>query len=113
MRPPDKRPPAIVSLVFSGIVFVPVVFVVLVGVPIVGVNFKGFPKHVASQTTMLVFHGVMGALLVLYLYYWLFMYSILDLIPFLAIFGVVGAVTTSKALTIMSEQRNQARAKSE
>eukprot|EP01025_Chloroclados_australasicus_P041076 TRINITY_DN4328_c0_g1_i2.p1 TRINITY_DN4328_c0_g1~~TRINITY_DN4328_c0_g1_i2.p1 ORF type:complete len:651 (+),score=68.24 TRINITY_DN4328_c0_g1_i2:79-2031(+) len=113
MRPADKRPPAVVSLAFSGIVFVPVVLVLIVGMPVVGVNLRGFPKAASGKMMVFAFHGVLGAMLVFYLYYWLFMYNILKALPLMVGIAVIGAMITSKALTILSEERISGKVKTQ
>ncbi|CAH1772561.1 unnamed protein product, partial [Owenia fusiformis] len=62
---PEKRPPAIVSNVFTVLVFVPVLLLLALWVKI-GVNISNFPVSLSAVG----FHVGLGAIFVLYYLYW-------------------------------------------
>ena len=88
MRPPEKRPPAIVSLLFAGLTAAPLVLLVN-GLKGQGVNLKRLPKGGVARLDAALFVGGIVAILGLYVVYWLGM----TLLAMLPILGGLGAFT--------------------
>jgi len=66
-KEPDARPPAFISLVFTGAVLAPFM-ILFICWGTIGVNFKNFQF---AEWSTYVFHGSFGAILLLYVCYWL------------------------------------------
>ncbi|VVB12234.1 unnamed protein product [Arabis nemorensis] len=69
-RVPEKLPAKQLSLVFLGLIVLPFV-AFLIGLMQLGVNVKNFPSSVGPATSALLFHGGIGAVLLLYVLFWL------------------------------------------
>ncbi|CAN8231185.1 unnamed protein product [Cochlearia groenlandica] len=69
-RVPEKLPAKQLSLVFLGLIFLPLIGL-LIGLMRLGVNIKSFPSSVGPATSALLFHGGIGAVLLLYVLFWL------------------------------------------
>ncbi|KAL0791150.1 hypothetical protein Bca101_007396 [Brassica carinata] len=65
-RVPEKLPAKQLSLVFLGLIVLPFI-AFLIGLTRLGVNIKSFPSLVGAATSALLFHGGIGAVLLLYL----------------------------------------------
>lgn len=101
-RAPDKRAPAPVSLAFAGLALAPLLLV-FIGAGVVGANFKGFPAN-SSGFWSLLFHGGIGAMLALYLLFWLKL-NLAQTLPLIAVLGLVTAFVGYKALSGLAELR--------
>ncbi|KAF5190155.1 Dolichyl-diphosphooligosaccharide--protein glycosyltransferase subunit [Thalictrum thalictroides] len=84
-RAPEKRPPQELSLIFLGLTVVPFLLF-LVGLLRLGVNLKNFPTSAIPATFAFLFHAGLGAVLSLYLLFWLK----LDLFTTLKALGFLG-----------------------
>ncbi|CAN8325454.1 unnamed protein product [Cochlearia groenlandica] len=69
-RVPEKLPAKTLSLVFLGLIVLPFIGF-LIGLTRLGVNIKSFPSSVGPATSALLFHGGIGAVLLLYVLFWL------------------------------------------
>ncbi|KAL0679488.1 hypothetical protein Bca4012_007469 [Brassica carinata] len=69
-RVPEKLPAKQLSLVFLGLIVLPFI-AFLIGLTRLGVNIKSFPSLVGAATSALLFHGGIGAVLLLYVLFWL------------------------------------------
>ncbi|KAF8101358.1 hypothetical protein N665_0206s0037 [Sinapis alba] len=69
-RVPEKLPAKQLSLVFLGLIVLPFIGF-LIGLTRLGVNIKSFPSSVGAATSALLFHGGIGAVLLLYVLFWL------------------------------------------
>ncbi|KAL0890015.1 hypothetical protein Bca101_013998 [Brassica carinata] len=69
-RVPEKLPAKQLSLVFLGLIVLPFI-AFLIGLARLGVNIKSFPSSVGAATSALLFHGGIGAVLLLYVLFWL------------------------------------------
>ncbi|KAG5389603.1 hypothetical protein IGI04_031144 [Brassica rapa subsp. trilocularis] len=69
-RVPEKLPAKQLSLVFLGLIVLPFI-AFLIGLTRLGVNIKSFPSSVGAATSALLFHGGIGAVLLLYVLFWL------------------------------------------
>ncbi|CAE6207350.1 unnamed protein product [Arabidopsis arenosa] len=63
---PEKLPAKKVSLVFLGLIVLPFIGF-LIGLTRLGANIKSFPSSIGAATSALLFHGGIGAVLLLYL----------------------------------------------
>mmetsp|Transcript_31484 Transcript_31484/g.70093 ORF Transcript_31484/g.70093 Transcript_31484/m.70093 type:complete len:292 (-) Transcript_31484:521-1396(-) len=70
-RAPDKRAPAIISLVFTALALAPLLGVVVYVTGFIGINFNGFPKEGSVRTAALAFHGMLAGMLFMYAMFWL------------------------------------------
>ncbi|CAN7109359.1 unnamed protein product, partial [Brassica rapa subsp. narinosa] len=68
-RVPEKLPAKQLSLVFLGLIVLPFIGF-LIGLTRLGVNIKSFPSSVGAATSALLFHGGIGAVLLLYVLFW-------------------------------------------
>eukprot|EP00878_Enallax_costatus_P042940 GHUV01050464.1.p2 GENE.GHUV01050464.1~~GHUV01050464.1.p2 ORF type:complete len:217 (+),score=92.75 GHUV01050464.1:359-1009(+) len=101
-RAPDKRAPAVVSLGFTVLAASPLLL--LLGyLASLGVNFKGLPSGAATLWVLL-FHGGIAAMLLLYLLFWLRL-NLAQTLPVALALGVFVAGTGYKALGALSAQR--------
>lgn len=99
IRAPDKRPPAVVSLAFSGLVLLPgVVAVVLLAS--LGANIRGFTGSVSQ----LLFHGGILSILVLYYLFWTRI-NLLQTLPVLGLLGLLTSVAGYFALSAHADVR--------
>ncbi|KAG7546731.1 Dolichyl-diphosphooligosaccharide--protein glycosyltransferase subunit Swp1 [Arabidopsis suecica] len=69
-RIPEKLPAKQLSLVFLGVIVLPFIGF-LIGLTRLGVNIKSFPSSTGSAISALLFHGGIGAVLLLYVLFWL------------------------------------------
>ena len=102
-RSPDKRPPAVVSLAFTGAVLAPLALLVLWLLATGGLSMAGLPSG-AGTLYALLFHGGIAAQLALY---WLF-WTKLNLAQTLPAAGVIGLFTAAsgyKALSALADAR--------
>ncbi|KAK6937759.1 Dolichyl-diphosphooligosaccharide--protein glycosyltransferase subunit Swp1, partial [Dillenia turbinata] len=84
-RAPERRPPKELSLGFLGLTLVPLIGF-LVGLLTLGVNLKNFPSSAVPATFAALFHLGIGAVLLLYVLFWLK----LDLFTTLKAVGLLG-----------------------
>ncbi|KAK8658613.1 hypothetical protein V6N13_036816 [Hibiscus sabdariffa] len=84
-RAPEKRPPQELSLAFLGLTILPLLGF-LIGLLRLGVNMKNFPTKPVPATFGVLFHVGIGAVLLLYVFFWLK----LDLFQTLKILGFLG-----------------------
>ena len=97
---PEARPPATVSLLFTGLTLAPLgVLVILWG--IIGFNLKSLSLNLWS----LLFHLAIGAILVLYVSYWLGKFNMFFTVRYLAIIGIVLLISGNKHLNAMAKER--------
>ncbi|KAK8702031.1 hypothetical protein V6N13_020401 [Hibiscus sabdariffa] len=84
-RAPEKRPQKELSLAFMGLTFLPLLGF-LFGLSRLGVNLKNFPTNTMPATFAILFHLGIGAVLLLYVFFWLK----LDLFETLKLVGLLG-----------------------
>ncbi|XVF21560.1 hypothetical protein REPUB_Repub12eG0100300 [Reevesia pubescens] len=84
-RAPEKLPPKEVSLAFLGLIILPLLGF-LIGLLCLGVNLKNFPSKAVPATFAILFHVGIGAVLLLYVLFWLK----LDLFQTLKLLGLLG-----------------------
>ncbi|CAI0386149.1 unnamed protein product [Linum tenue] len=84
-RAPEKRPPQELSLTFLGLTVLPLLGFII-GLLRLGVNLKNFPSAAAPALFAALFHLGIGAVLLLYVLFWLK----LDLFTTLKILGFLG-----------------------
>lgn len=98
-REPEKRPPVFVSNLFTGLVFVP--FSVLIGLWVkLGVNISNFPFSLSA----LGFHVGLGAIFVLFGFFWLQL-NMFQTLKYLLGLGVVTFLCGNKLLTKIANNR--------
>nr|KJB09978.1 hypothetical protein B456_001G179000 [Gossypium raimondii] len=68
-RAPEKRPPQELSLAFLGLTILPLLGF-LIGLLRLGVNLKNFPTKPVPATFAVLFHVGIGAVLLLYVFFW-------------------------------------------
>ncbi|GLT33065.1 hypothetical protein SLA2020_076840 [Shorea laevis] len=85
-RAPEKRPPKELSLTFLGLTILPLLGF-LIGLLRLGVNLKNFPTKAVPATFALLLHIGIGAVLLLYVLFWLKF----DLFTTLKALGLLGA----------------------
>ncbi|KAG4138807.1 hypothetical protein ERO13_D07G156100v2 [Gossypium hirsutum] len=88
-RAPEKRPPQGLSLAFLGLTILPLLGF-LIGLLRLGVNLKNFPTKPVPATFAVLFHVGIGAVLLLYVFFWvkLDLFQTLKLLGFLGVFLV-------------------------
>ncbi|MBA0821977.1 hypothetical protein Goarm_018800, partial [Gossypium armourianum] len=88
-RAPEKRPPQELSLAFLGLTILPLLGF-LIGLLRLGVNLKNFPTKPIPATFAVLFHVGIGAVLLLYVFFWvkLDLFQTLKLLGFLGVFLV-------------------------
>nr|KJB09977.1 hypothetical protein B456_001G179000 [Gossypium raimondii] len=88
-RAPEKRPPQELSLAFLGLTILPLLGF-LIGLLRLGVNLKNFPTKPVPATFAVLFHVGIGAVLLLYVFFWvkLDLFQTLKLLGFLGVFLV-------------------------
>lgn len=101
-RPPEALPPAIIPVVFTGVVLLPLA-ALLTALMGLRVNVKGFPTGSTAVWATL-FHVGIGAILVLYVIFWLQM-NLLEIIPPLLILGPVCVLTGHRTLSAVYNAR--------
>ncbi|XP_021279531.1 dolichyl-diphosphooligosaccharide--protein glycosyltransferase subunit 2 isoform X1 [Herrania umbratica] len=89
-RAPEKHPPKELSLAFLGLTILPLLGF-LVGLLRLGVNLKNFPSKAIPATFAILFHVGIGAVLLLYVLFWLKLdlFQTLKLLGFLGVFLVL------------------------
>lgn len=101
-RPPVTPPPASIPLVFTGLVFVPLA-VLLLALAKLKLNLKGFPVGLGSIWAIL-FHGSIGAILVLYVVFWLSL-NMLQTIPPLLCLSLFCTIVGHRALCAVASTK--------
>jgi len=97
---PDSRPPATVSLLFTALTLAPLgVLIVLWG--IIGFNFKAFNLNLWS----VMFHAAIGAVMALYVSYWVGKFNMFFTVRYLAIIGIVLMISGNKHLNALAKDR--------
>ncbi|KAE8681764.1 Dolichyl-diphosphooligosaccharide--protein glycosyltransferase subunit 2 [Hibiscus syriacus] len=84
-KAPEKRPQKELSFAFLGLTFLPLLGF-LFGLYRLGVNLKNFPTNTVAATFAVLFHVGIGAVLLLYVFFWLK----LDLFQTLKLLGLLG-----------------------
>lgn len=103
-RPAEKRPPATVSLAFSGLTLVPLLGVVFYSTVVLGINFKAWPKDGTTSIAALGFHGLTAAFLVVYLLFWT-QWNLAETLPVVLALGLALALVGHKALSGLATER--------
>ncbi|XP_078154443.1 dolichyl-diphosphooligosaccharide--protein glycosyltransferase subunit 2-like [Carex rostrata] len=106
-RSPEKRPPQELSLGFMGLTLLPLL-AFLIGLLRIGVNFKGFPSSAVPASFAVLFHGGIGAVLLLYVLFWLKLdlFTTLKALGFLGVFLLfVGHRTLSYLASTSAKQK--------
>ncbi|PWZ09990.1 Dolichyl-diphosphooligosaccharide--protein glycosyltransferase subunit 2 [Zea mays] len=106
-RAPEKRPPKELSLAFTGLTLLPFIGF-LIGLVRLGVNVKNFPSLPGPAAFASVFHAGIGAVLLLYVLFWLKLdlFTTLKYLGFLGIFLVfVGHRTLSYLSSASAKQK--------
>ncbi|XVF72021.1 hypothetical protein PTKIN_Ptkin12aG0087900 [Pterospermum kingtungense] len=85
-RAPEKRPPMELSLAFLGLTILPLLGF-LIGLLRLGVNLKKFPTKAVPATFAILFHVGIGAVLLLYVLFWLKL-NLFQTLKLLGFFGV-------------------------
>jgi hypothetical protein len=97
---PDSRPPATVSMLFTALTLAPLgVLIVLWG--LIGFNFKAFNLNVWS----VLFHLAIGAVMALYVSYWVGKFNMFFTVRYLAIIGIVLMISGNKHLNALAKDR--------
>ncbi|PPR99082.1 hypothetical protein GOBAR_AA21586 [Gossypium barbadense] len=96
-RAPEKRPPQELSLAFLGLTILPLLGF-LIGLLRLGVNLKNFPTKPLPATFAVLFHVGIGAVLLLYVFFWVK----LDLFQTLKILGFLGGILVFVGHRILS-----------
>lgn len=104
-RAPEKRPAAVVSLAFTGLALAPLAVLVLYLMGTGMLNFQGFPSGPGALWAML-FHGGIGAILVLYWLFWTQL-NLAQTLPTAAGLGLATAAVGYKALSALADARLQ------
>jgi len=104
-RSPEKRPAAVVSLAFAALAFAPLGLLVLWLAATGGLTFSAFPSG-AGALWALLFHGGIGALLVLYWLFWTTL-NLAQTLPVAIGLGMATAGVGYKALSAVSDARLQ------
>lgn len=92
-REPEKRPPAIVSTVFTGLVLAPIAVLLILWVRL-DANIKGFPW---SSLPTLGFHIGLGSILLLFVAFWVSL-NLFETAQYLVVLGTFTAVMGKFAL---------------
>ena len=100
-RQPERRTPALVSLVFVAVVAAPVALYLLVVGPLCGANLGAFPTGAAALPA-LAFHAGLAAIMGLYLLFWTSL-NLLQTVPLLAVLASATAVFGSTTLGHLSK----------
>lgn len=100
-RIPEKRTPAIVSLVFTAFIFVPLAAFVLAAINL-GAMPTAFPKTGSARLYALGFHGSIAAILVLYIMFWLGL-NLMHTFPIAFILEIIIFVFGTKASAAAAE----------
>jgi len=103
-RPEEKRAPASISTIFTGLVFAPVL-VLLILVGRVGINFKNFPTGTTSLFA-LAFTGCLFAYAGLVALFW-FQINLLTTLKYLVVLGVVTVFVGNRTLQYLAALRTK------
>ncbi|PSC69378.1 dolichyl-diphosphooligosaccharide-glycosyltransferase subunit 2 [Micractinium conductrix] len=88
-RAPERRAPAAVSLLFTGVVAAPLAAFLLLALR-AGANVKAFPTDGAGFLLAVAFHGGLAAICALYLLFWLRL-NLMQTLPILAVLAALTA----------------------
>lgn len=99
-RPPEKQPPAVVSLVFAAVTLAPLLLVLAVALGSLKANFKGM----AGNSAALVFHGSILAILGLYWAFWTKL-NLLQTLPILSVLALLTFFSGYFALSAHADSR--------
>jgi oligosaccharyltransferase complex subunit delta (ribophorin II) len=102
-NPPAKRPKEIISLFFTAAVLVPLL-VLFIGLGYVRANIRGFPFSGASFLWATGFQGCIGAILALFVIYWLKL-NMIQALGYLALIGIPTVFLGQKALRHVAQTR--------
>ncbi|KAL6762551.1 Oligosaccharyltransferase subunit Ribophorin II-domain-containing protein [Haematococcus lacustris] len=103
-RQPDSRPPAVISLVFTALVLLPLLGVLAYVLLVLNVNFRAWPKDGLTALMALAFHGLLAAMLGLYLFFWL-RWDLAHTLPAALALGALLALTGQQALMGLASAR--------
>ncbi|KAJ0263543.1 Dolichyl-diphosphooligosaccharide--protein glycosyltransferase subunit 2 [Hirschfeldia incana] len=108
-RVPEKLPAKQLSLVFLGLIVLPFIGF-LIGLTRLGVNIKSFPSSVGAATSALLFHGGIGAVLLLYVLFWvkLDLFTTLKALSLLGVFLLFVGHRTLSGLAAASNKLKSA-----
>uniref|UniRef100_A0A7S3QP46 Ribophorin II n=1 Tax=Dunaliella tertiolecta TaxID=3047 RepID=A0A7S3QP46_DUNTE len=103
-RPPEKRPPAMISMFFAALVVL--ILAALIGFLVLGlgVNFNGWPQDGMTALSALAFHGLIAAMLGLYLVFWL-RWNLIQTLPVALGLGAALVAVGHKALSGIATER--------
>ncbi|KAF5841388.1 Oligosaccharyltransferase subunit Ribophorin II-domain-containing protein [Dunaliella salina] len=107
-RPPEKRPPPMISMFFAALVVL--ILVALIGFVVLGlgVNFNGWPQDGMTALSALAFHGLIAAMLGLYLIFWL-RWNLIQTLPVALGLGAALVTVGHKALSGIATERLHAK----
>jgi len=100
-RAPDKQPPVVISLAFTGLALAPL-GILLIALTQMGINFQGIPS--GGSLWVLLFHGSIAGMLGLYLMFWLKL-NLAQTMPLAVGIGLLVTATGYKALSALSADR--------
>lgn len=98
-RVPDKRPPALVSIVFTGLVLSPLVLLFILW-PVYGLNFKLYSFSISG----VIFHSALTCTIGLYIVYWLQL-TMFTTLHYLMILSPVMVFSGHRALSALALRR--------
>ncbi|KAG2602803.1 dolichyl-diphosphooligosaccharide--protein glycosyltransferase subunit 2 [Panicum virgatum] len=99
-RSPEKRPPKELSLAFTGLTLVPFIGF-LIGLMRLGVNLKNFPSLPGPAAFASLFHAGIGAVLLLYVLFWLKL-DLFTTLKYLGFLGIVLVFVGHRTLSYLS-----------
>lgn len=102
-RPHYTQPPVFISLVFTVLSFAPLA-ITICGAFAIGANFKGLPLDSSSFLYVVLFHGSIAAMLVLYFIFWLGL-DLAQTLLFAGALGIVVVLSGYKALSTLASAR--------
>nr|CAG4640807.1 EOG090X04WQ [Eulimnadia texana] len=100
-REPEKRPPTIVSNAFTLLVILPFVLFLALLVKL-GANISNFPFSLSAVG----FHGTLGAILLLYLCFWVKL-NMFQTLNYLVVLSVILFLTGNRLLTHLAEKSSR------
>uniref|UniRef100_A0A1J3GK09 Dolichyl-diphosphooligosaccharide--protein glycosyltransferase subunit 2 n=1 Tax=Noccaea caerulescens TaxID=107243 RepID=A0A1J3GK09_NOCCA len=104
-RVPEKLPAKQLSIVFLGLIVLPFVGF-LIGLTYLGVNIKSFPSSAGPAISALLFHGGIGAVLLLYVLFWLKL-DLFTTLKALSLLGVFLLFVGHRALSHLASASNK------
>jgi len=107
-RPAESRPPSVVAYVFALASFVPLL-ALLGALAKLGPKIS-FPTEPLEALSSMVFQGAIGAILALYVVYWLFL-NIFQAMTAVVVLGVVAVFAGNRSLKLLNRRRTAASAK--